>query len=60
MASSATSCLGHLPVITVNSQTISSTWNVLEEAITEADYIALDLVSTIRSFLLAGLASCGQ
>ena len=56
MASSATSCLGHLPVITVNSQTISSTWNVLEEAITEADYIALDLVSSIVNFLLAGLA----
>ena len=56
MGSSATSCLGHLPVITANSQTISSTWSVLEEAITEADYIALDLVSSIVNFLLAGLA----
>ena len=60
MASSPSSCLGHLPVITVNSQTISSTWSVLEEAITKADYIALDLVSSIANFLLAGLALCDQ
>lgn len=60
MASSASSCLGHLPVITINSQTISSTWSVLEEAITKADYIALDLVSSIAKFLLASLALCNQ
>ena len=34
-----------LPVIITDSQSVTNNWHILQEAITAADYIAIDLVS---------------